>query len=119
MVFLEMTLSKLLYPQSDQCLATHFVILKGLRVKGLLNELEENHINLLRDGLEHSSTEVRLGAFAVICHLKKKGLTPSITELVLAEDFIIDNLSVDEPSFRQVSLQIYFQWCSDDFGISW
>ena len=88
-------------------------------MKGLLNELDKNHINLLRDGLEHSSTEVRLGAFAVICHLKKKGLTPSITELVLAEDFIIDNLSVDEPSFRQVSVQIDLQWCCGNFGSSW
>ena len=95
---------------SDQCLATHFIILKGLRTNGHLHELDENHIKLLKDGLEHSSEEVRLSAFDVICQVRKKGVAPSITELVLADDFIIDNLSVDDPSFRQVSKEALNTW---------
>ena len=90
----------------DQCSASHFAILKGLRTNGYLHELTKNHVNSLKEGLNHSSSDVRLSAFAVICQVRKKGMMPTNEELNLAKNFIIDNLSVDEPSFRQVGISV-------------
>ena len=85
----------------DHCSACRFAILKGLRTAGHLHQLEEKHLNFLKQGLQHSSSEVRLSAFALI-RPRKKGIAPSNDELILATQFIIDNLSVDDPAFRQV-----------------
>lgn len=81
--------------------AARFLILKGLRSNGLLNSLEQ-HWEALERGLEHSSSDVSIAAFAVICQVKKKGLLPTRKELILATNFILNNLTVDEAAFRQV-----------------
>lgn len=86
----------------DHCHTARFLILKGLRLNGHHPILEAEHINSLSEGLRHSSSDVRSAAFAALCHVKKKGLVPSVTELVLLHEFVRDNLSVDQASFRQV-----------------
>ena len=86
----------------DQCSMANFLILKGLRTNGQLQDLSQVHRKSLELGLCHSNPEVRIAAFAVICHVKKKGTLPCSRELELTKHFIQDNLCVDEPSFRQV-----------------
>lgn len=93
----------------DHCNTARFLILKGLRVNGHHQILEAEHINSLSEGLVHSSSDVRMAAFAALCHVKKKGLVPSVTELLLVHEFVRDNLSVDEASFRQVHESYHFQ----------
>ena len=90
----------------DHCSVCRFAILKGLRTNGHLQQLEEKHLNFLKEGLQHSASDVRLSAFALICP-RKKGIAPSNDELILATKFIIDNLSVDDPAFRQVSMHFF------------
>ncbi len=84
------------------CTAGH-LILKGLRMNGHVLELEERHINDLREGLGHSNSDVRSAAFAALCHVKKKAILPTTTELQMVTNFVLKNLNVDEPAFRQVS----------------
>ncbi len=55
----------------------------------------------LNEALVHSSPEVRISAFSVLCHQKKKGDAPIDSEMTIIRQFIDENLSVDSPSFRQ------------------
>lgn len=55
----------------------------------------------LNEALVHSSPEVRISAFSVLCHQRKKGDAPCDTEMNMIRQFIDENLCVDSPSFRQ------------------
>ena len=56
---------------------------------------------MLDEALVHSSSSVRISAFSVLCHQKKKGEAPSSDEMTKIGHFIGENLTVDSPSFRQ------------------
>ena len=56
---------------------------------------------MLDEALVHSSSSVRISAFSVLCHQKKKGEAPSSHEMTKIGHFIGENLTVDSPSFRQ------------------
>jgi len=58
----------------------------------------------LNEALVHSSPEVRISAFSVLCHQRKKGDAPCDTEMNMIRQFIDENLCVDSPSFRQAFL---------------
>ena len=62
----------------------------------------DNHtLHLISQGFEHPNPDVCLAAFAAVCHIKKKSTVPSSEQLALCIQFIIDHLTVDDPSFRQ------------------
>ena len=56
---------------------------------------------MLHEALVHSSPDVRIAAFSVLCHQKKKGEAPCDVEMDMIRQFVDDNLTVDSPSFRQ------------------
>ena len=58
-------------------------------------------ISMLDEALVHSSPEVRISAFSVLCHQKKKSDAPTDAEMEKIRRFVDDNLTVDSPSFRQ------------------
>lgn len=87
---------------STPCRMATFLILKGLRLNGHLHAFEAGQISDLCNGLTHSDWEVRIAAFGAICHLKKKATHPPAEELQMVHQFVVDNLSMDEASFRQV-----------------
>lgn len=86
----------------DQCWKARFLVYKGQRLNGQLESLTKDHLDMLETGVQHSSSDVRIAAFAVLCHVKRKGSAPDVTELELVLKFLKYNLAVDEPSFRQV-----------------
>ena len=88
-----------------ECDMIKYLILKGQRLNGQIDYLNEDQMHLIVQGLNHSNPDVCQAAFAVICHVKKKGLRPSPPELKASIDFIIDHLTVDDPSFRQCLLR--------------
>ena len=56
---------------------------------------------MLSEALVHASPDVRIAAFSVLCHQKKKGEAPCEVEMDMIRQFVDDNLTVDSPSFRQ------------------
>ena len=63
--------------------------------------IDNQILHLITQGFKHPNPDVCLAAFAAVCHIKKKSSVPSSQELELCIQFIIDHLTVDDPSFRQ------------------
>lgn len=101
----------------DQCCMTKFLVLRGQRVNGLLDSLDEATYELVEEGLIHSCCEVSIAAFSVICHVKKKGCAPSVRELQMVLAFLLNHLTVDDPSFRQVDVYYYVFFCIKMLGV--
>ena len=68
-----------------------------------MDTLTPEHLESLKIGLQHSNSDVRMAAFSVICHVKKKGILPTVQELSLVHDYIQNSITSDEAAFRQVN----------------
>ena len=98
-----------LLDESDECSVVRFLIIKGQRLNGQVEQLDESYLHLVGQGLNHSNPDVCLAAFSVIAHVKKKGSVPSSQELQLCIDFLVNHLTVDDPSFRQSLISDFTQ----------
>ena len=94
---------------SDQCWMARFLVFKGQRNYGFIDKLTRKHLDLLREGVHHSSSDVRLAAFSALCHTKKKASPPSMDEFDLIAYFVSTNLTVDDAAFRQVFVSDFTQ----------
>lgn len=67
--------------RKHQQLSSLFIVMKFLRQNGTKFEvLNSEDLTLLKSGLIHSDQDVRLSAFGVLCHCKKKGSIPQVSE---------------------------------------
>ena len=66
------------------------------------DELTSDQLEVVREGLCHASWQVRVAAFSVLCHHKKKAFPPPEAEMDLATEFVERNLTVDSAAFRQI-----------------
>ena len=85
-------------------LAAALLIMKISRQSGQLEQLTEDNFKQVEVGMSHLNPMVRIAAFSVLCHSKKRANAPSAREVKIFRDFLEHNLTVDNPSFRQMLL---------------
>ena len=88
--------------QSNENWQAKMNVLKNQRLLGHVNQLSPDQLLCVEEGLIHTKQEIRIASFSVLCLSNKRGTPPTNEEMQLISEFIIDNLTVSDASFRQV-----------------
>ena len=96
-------------PRSNRSWQAILNVLKNQRLLGHVDQLSHSQLLSVEKGLIHTKHEIRISAFAVLCLSNKRGTPPTCQEMQKIHDFIVDNLTVSDASFRQMMKSNFVQ----------
>ena len=96
-------------PLSNQSWQAILNVLKNQRLLGHVDQLSQTQLLSVEKGLIHTKHEIRISAFSVLCLSNKRGTPPTCKEMQMIHDFIVDNLTVSDASFRQMMKSNFVQ----------
>ena len=96
-------------PLTNQSWQAILTVLKIQRLLGHIEQLSQSQLSCVEKGMIHTKQEVRIASFSVLCLSNKRGTPPTSKEMQMIHDFIIINLTVSDPSFRQIMRSNFVQ----------